>query len=153
MSSGFPVRAQWNRTSKRASNCGSTFSEYCATKPDKQLYSIYTCCRLLLLLLSAGAAPTAELATMQTASLARSLAPKALFQKPPKTPSEEEEMGLPIGGNAVPSSGGRADRGTAEHKRGYKNPYNTTGRGAIFQKKKKKKVPFLFSFALQRNKS
>lgn len=73
LSSGFPVRAQWSRASKRASNCGSTFSEYCATKPDKQLYSIYTCCRLLLLLLSAGAAPTAELATMQTASLARSL--------------------------------------------------------------------------------
>lgn len=89
--------------------------------------------------------------------VARSLAPKALSQKPPKTPSEEEEeeekMGLPSGGNAVPSSGGRADRGTAEHKRGYKTLTTLQGAVQSSKKKRKKKVPFLFSFTLQRNKS
>lgn len=75
--------------------------------------------------------------------VARSLAPNALFQKPPKTPREEEEkMGLPSGRNAVPSSGGRADRGTAEHKRGYKPP--TTLQGAVQSPKKKKKCHSCF---------
>lgn len=44
-----------------------------------------------------GGSANAELATAPTASLARSLR-NALFQKPPKTPrEEEEETGLPSG--------------------------------------------------------
>lgn len=42
-----------------------------------------------------------------------------------------------VEGNAVPSSGGRADRGTAEHKRGYKTL--TTLQGAVQSSKKRKK--------------
>lgn len=48
---------------------------------------------LLLMLLSAGAAPTPSYGHDTN-----SLTPNALFQKPPKTPrEEEEEMGLPSG--------------------------------------------------------
>lgn len=146
LSSGFPVRAQWSRASKRASNCGSTFSEYCATKPDKQLYSIYTCCRLLLLLLSAGAAPTAELATMQTASLARSerIVPKA----PENTEGGGGEDGTSKWGKRSSELRRKSRPRHGRAQEGLQNPYNTTGRGAISKKKRKRKSAILVFFCV-----
>lgn len=77
-SSGSPVRAQWHRAPKRASKCGSMFPEYCATKPDKQLYSIYTCCRRRRRRFQRGQPPTAELApTLNGVARSERIVPKA----------------------------------------------------------------------------